>query len=270
MSAMQPVQGLGGRKLAVTVLMIRDTAHGLEVYVQERVSSMPTFPNTTVFPGGGVDLRDFEEQYCSDGSVYNIWGKADVEQWANRLHTTNEYARGLIGGAVRELFEETGTLVAAHADGRLIDDATAYHKQRVALENHSLSLVQMLAENNLIIRSDLLFPFARWVSGVEENHHFDVYSLLAIQVPGQEPDGNNREVSSTGWFPPALILDGWRAGLLNLVLPTWAQLLQLSHYTCVAEVIADTPTFDLTPIIGTPVEDARYQEFFTHTPVRRF
>ncbi|MDU3111746.1 MAG: NUDIX hydrolase, partial [Corynebacterium sp.] len=46
-------------KLAATVLLLRDTHCGLEVYVQERVSSMRFAANMTVFPGGGVDQRDF-------------------------------------------------------------------------------------------------------------------------------------------------------------------------------------------------------------------
>ena len=52
------VEGYRGNKLAVTVLLVRDGAYGLEVYVQERVSSMPTFPKATVFPGGGVDRSE--------------------------------------------------------------------------------------------------------------------------------------------------------------------------------------------------------------------
>ena len=59
------MQGIGGRKLAATVLLVRDgIINGrpdVEVYIQERVSTMANFPRATVFPGGGVDSRDFAD-----------------------------------------------------------------------------------------------------------------------------------------------------------------------------------------------------------------
>ncbi|MBP3089028.1 NUDIX hydrolase [Corynebacterium sp. sy017] len=261
------VEGLGGRKLAVTVLILRDTAAGLEVFVQERVSSMPTFPNTTVFPGGGVDPRDLEEPM---DQVHNTWGGPDLDFWSQSLKVDKRMARGLVCGAARELFEETGTLLAGHVGGAPVQDATPYHPQRLALESHRLSLSQVLARNQLVLRTDLLYPFARWVSAPTDEHQFDVYSFLATAPDGQEPDGNTREAASTGWFTPDLILDGWRAGLLQLVIPTWAQLLHLSHFHSVEEAFEAAKEIDIAPVIGDPVDDPRYYEFFHVKPPKRF
>lgn len=261
------VTGFGGRKLACTVIMMRDSAAGLEVYVQERVSSMPTFPNATVFPGGGVDRRDFE---APADQIHSTWSGPGLSHWAKQLEVPEPTARALVFGAARELFEETGTLLASHYHGGLVQDATPYHQQRLALESHQLSLSEMLAHNDLVLRTDLLRPFAHWASGDEDPHHYDVYSFLAIAPAGQEPDGNTSEAASTGWFTPKLILQGWRAGLLHLVIPTWAQLSQLSHYDSVAEVLAACSQVDLAPIVGDPVDDERYSEYFEYTPPPRF
>lgn len=54
------MQGIGGRKLAATVLLVRDgIINGrpdVEVYIQERVSTMANFPRATVFPVGVLIL----------------------------------------------------------------------------------------------------------------------------------------------------------------------------------------------------------------------
>ena len=156
------VEGYRGNKLAVTVLLVRDGAYGLEVYVQERVSSMPTFPKATVFPGGGVDPRDFTLAQPQTGKsnaplvfeplTHDIfetdptWYGPSLSVWAKRLKTDRFRARALILGACRELFEESGTLLASHADGRLVADATPFHDDRLALESHCLSFSQLLLQ----------------------------------------------------------------------------------------------------------------------------
>ena len=55
----EDMTGYQGARLAATVLLVRDSVQGLEVFAQERVSTMRNFPGITVFPGGGVDYRDF-------------------------------------------------------------------------------------------------------------------------------------------------------------------------------------------------------------------
>lgn len=261
-------EGLDGAKLAVTVLMIRDSPTGLEVYVQERVSSMPTFPNATVFPGGGVDPRDFEVDGVE--SEHETFGGPSLMHWARSLGTNRNRARALLFAAARELFEETGTLLATHSDGTPIPDATQYHPQRLALESHRLSLSQVLARHDLTLRSEWLRPSTRWVSPETDEKRFDMFAFVAVQPPGQEPDGNTREAASTGWFSPSLILDGWRAGLIRLVIPTWAQLLILSRFDCVRDVLEFLRRADMTPIIGDPVDDPRFEEFYSFTPPERF
>lgn len=256
---------LHGRRLAATVLLLRDSVDGIEVYVQERVSSMPTFPNATVFPGGSVDPRDFDV----DPATSALPGSA-LQRWSQLLGVEPDQARALIFAAVRELFEETGTLLAVHADGRPITDATPYHPQRLALESHRLALTEFLSKGELTLRSDLLRPFARWISPQEDPHQFDVFSFVAVQPPGQEPDASTAEAASAGWFRPQILLDGWRAGLLTLVLPTWAQLRALTEFGGVQEVLDALRGRRLAPYHGTPEEDPSFEEFFSLTPPKRF
>ncbi len=46
---------------AATVLLLRTTASGLEVFVQTRASGMEFAPDVTVFPGGGIEPSDGDD-----------------------------------------------------------------------------------------------------------------------------------------------------------------------------------------------------------------
>lgn len=267
------MEGVGGRKLAATVLLVRDGIidgqPDLEVYIQERVSTMPHFPRATVFPGGGVDPRDFPD--FSDGHSPEIWEGPDALEWADRLNTSPEIAYALVFAAVRELFEEAGTLLAEHGDGGgLVKDASKYHSYREKLESHEMSLTEMLLRENLVIRTDLIVPFARWASPEGDPARFDTFSFVAIEPEGQCADGDTREASSTGYFPPSLILEGWRAGLLRLVIPTWASLFELSHFHSTAELMDRIHEFNLNPIVDDAVDNPRYREFYELKRTERF
>ena len=64
------MSGLQGSRLSTTVVLLRNGDDGLEVWMQERVLSMPHYPGITVFPGGGVDSRDFPGRSWDDGELW--------------------------------------------------------------------------------------------------------------------------------------------------------------------------------------------------------
>lgn len=248
------MEGIRGGKLAATVLLVRDSPLGLEVYVQERVAEMPTFPNTTVFPGGSLDERDL--------AVDDVDG-VEAERWSSLLGIEPGIAHGLVMAAVREVFEETAILLARHRTGQLVSDVTPYGYARPLLESHELSFTDFLQEHELTVATDLLYPFARWVGPGPKNPRFDTFSFVAETPLGQTPSGDTREASSTGWFLPSVILGGWKTGLLRLVIPTWSQLRALSEFRTVADLKASLINVDMTPIIGDP-DDPFFDEFFLY------
>ena len=50
----EDMKGINYGRLSATVILVRDGANGLEVWMQERVLTMANYPGMTVFPGGGV------------------------------------------------------------------------------------------------------------------------------------------------------------------------------------------------------------------------
>ena len=256
--------GFNGARLAATVLLLRDTAEGLRVWIQERVHTMRNYPGHVVFPGGGVDPRDFPPRTWDSGE---LWAGRSVVSMARRMGVTKYKAHALVFAAARELFEEAGTLLAIREDG-LVSDASRYHREREVLESHEISFTEFLEHNGMRVDADMLLPWSRW-AGEDNNHWFDTFFFIGVLPEGQEPDGDTGEADDAGWFDPQLVLDGWRAGLVRLAIPTWAQLKRLTSYSSVKEVLDDASFSDLRPIIGDPRDDERYREYFTTFPVDR-
>ena len=61
-----------------------------------------------VFPGGGVDPRDYADELVERG----LWAGPSPAEWAERLGVDEPKARALVCAAVRETFEESGVLLA--------------------------------------------------------------------------------------------------------------------------------------------------------------
>lgn len=256
--------GFNGARLAATVLLLCDTAEGLRVWIQERVRTMRNYPGHVVFPGGGVDPRDFPPRTWDSGE---LWAGRSVVSMARRMGVTKYKAHALVFAAARELFEESGTLLAIREDG-LVSDASRYHRERELLESHEISFTEFLEHNGMRVDADMFLPWSRW-AGEDNNHWFDTFFFIGVLPEGQEPDGETGEADDAGWFDPQLVLDGWRAGLVRLAIPTWAQLKRLTSYSSVKEVLDDASFSDLRPIIGDPRDDERYREYFTTFPVNR-
>lgn len=96
-------------RLAATVMLVRDTGSGPEVYVQRRVASMAFAPSRVVFPGGGVDPGDHSLDPGTPG----------VAELARTMGVTPDAAAPYAAAAVREVEEECGVhLAVADLRGR--------------------------------------------------------------------------------------------------------------------------------------------------------
>jgi len=234
---------------AATVMLVRDfprgTADGIEVFLMRRHSAMEFVAGVMVFPGGGVDERDrgaFPPARSTpapeDAPV--AWFGPEPAWWATRLGVDVELAGALVCAAARETFEESGVLFAGAADDPdlLVDDASVYRDQRHALESKALSFADFLRDEKLVLRADLLRPWANWVTPKEERtRRYDTYFFVGALPEGQRADGENTETDKAFWTTPQAALDEFAGGKSFLLPPTWTQLDSLNNRT-VAEVLA--------------------------------
>jgi 8-oxo-dGTP pyrophosphatase MutT (NUDIX family) len=252
-------------KPAATVMLVRDGAQGIEAFLMRRTMSMDFAGGMTVFPGGGVDERDYDLFVASgDGDKDISWAGPERDWWAEKFGVDPVLAGALVCAAARETFEECGVLFAGPAgdpDG-IVSDASLYHDSRVALESRELSFGEFLARENLILRADLLWPWANWITPKEERtRRYDTFFFVGALPAGQRADGNNTESDHVAWRTPTAALEEFAQGHSFLLPPTWTQLSSLDGRT-VAELMKDERTIEPIEPVLTMGEGTWDIEFF--------
>jgi 8-oxo-dGTP pyrophosphatase MutT (NUDIX family) len=233
---------------AATVLLLRDGAPGLEVYLLRRVKGMPFAGGMTAYPGGSVDDRD--------GDVDIAWSGPSPEQWGTAFGCDARMARELVCAAVRETFEEAGVLLAGPPEGQptdVVPDVSGddWEEQRQALLRRDLSLSELLAGRGLALRSDLLRPFAHWITPPVEPRRYDTKFFAAALPVGQEARDVSGEADEASWLTPAGALAELSAGTRPMMPPTIHTLGQLQPFGDVAAALAGSPPEQLHPIMPT-------------------
>ena len=193
---------------AATVMLIRDTAAGIKVFLMRRHSAMDFVAGVMVFPGGGVDDRDRNADIA--------WFGPEPDWWAERFGVEPDLAEALVCAAARETFEESGVLFAGPADDPdgIVSDASIYRDvARSRWRTGSLSFGEFLRRENLVLRADLLRPWANWVTPKEERtRRYDTYFFVGALPEGQRADGDNTETDRAGWTTPQAALDDFADG----------------------------------------------------------
>jgi 8-oxo-dGTP pyrophosphatase MutT (NUDIX family) len=229
---------------AATVLLLRDGTAGLEVYLLRRTRGMPFAGGMTAYPGGGVDQRD--------GDTEIAWAGPPPAAWAEAFGCDERTARELVCAAVRETFEEAGVLLAGSPDGGdVVPDVSGedWEAQRQALLTRDLSLAELLAGRELALRSDLLRPFAHWITPPVEPRRYDTKFFAAALPAGQHARDVSGEADEASWLPPARALAEMSAGTRPMLPPTIHTLDQLSAFADVAAALAGSPPEPLQPIM---------------------
>ncbi|HWE88384.1 MAG TPA: NUDIX hydrolase [Pseudonocardiaceae bacterium] len=226
---------------AATVVLLRDSPRGPEVFLLRRVGAMAFAAGMTVFPGGGVDPRDAD--------VSLAWSGPPPVKWAKWFDCSPELARALVCAAIRETFEESGVLLAGSTqrdgqDAGVVADTAPFAAARQALVDRRLSLAEFITEARLTVRADLLRPWASWVTPVGEPRRYDARFFLAELPAGQHADGHTTEADHAAWVRPADALTAWQAGRTALLPPTWITLTDLAEFGSVAEAMAAPRSVD--------------------------
>jgi 8-oxo-dGTP pyrophosphatase MutT (NUDIX family) len=218
---------------AATVMVLREASAGLEVLMLRRPAAMKFAPGAYVFPGGSVD--------ASDAAPEIGWYGPDPAEIGARLGAPADLARALVCAAVRETFEESGVLLAGPADGGDITAASgpSWQADRMALIEGGLTLAGLLARRGLVIRADLVTPWARWITPVGESRRFDARFFVAALPAGQRPTGHAAEADEVAWLAPADAIAAARAGDISLLPPTATTLNDFAAATAAGDGVTD-------------------------------
>lgn len=185
---------------SATVLIVRDGAAGLEVFMVARERQVDFASGAVVFPGGKVDPDDH-----ADG-----WATLAAPRAPDRAYWI---------AAVRETFEESGLLIARRgAHAITADDAGRIARDtRTRLLDGAVSFSGLMADAGLAPDLDSLTPFAHWITPEPVPKRFDTHFFLAAARPGQHAEHDGREAVRSFWIRPRDLVAEADAGRQTLV-----------------------------------------------------
>ncbi|RSZ43961.1 MULTISPECIES: MBL fold metallo-hydrolase [unclassified Variovorax] len=231
---------------AATVLLLRDSAAGIEVLMTRRSATASFAPGAYVFPGGHIDEAD-----------------EAAKRIATRRPTQSRVQRTQAIAAIREAFEELGILLAHHADGSPVTAEEIASMDRA--DTAGTAFADQCAARGLVLDSDRVFTFAHWMTDRDLPRRFDVPFLVARMPEGQSPKADESEQFEPCWVRPADALARHEAGTFFMIFPTVRTLQRMAAYATVDALLAacagETPLWTSCPRAGLlKGEDARYME----------
>ncbi len=187
----------------------------------QRAENLRFFGGFGAFPGGKV-------------------GEGDAQLAAGGPGLTAQHV-----AALRELFEETGVLLAHRADGSIPPADPAWAELRRDLLENRLTFADLLARLGLSLRADDLTLIGSLVTPTFSAMRFDTAFFVAALPAGQEADVWPGELTHGEWDTPAGILRRWRAGEMLISPPTVSLLLTIEHASTVESLpTTSRPLFD--------------------------
>ncbi|MBT6305440.1 MAG: NUDIX hydrolase [Rhodospirillaceae bacterium] len=220
---------------AATVISLRDTPTGMEVLMVQRTKKADFAGGALLFPGGKVDDSDYEVLKLDRCSLPN-----DVPD--------NQKAIRVAG--VREMFEEAGLLfVRDNGNTQVISKERAEalnNIYRQDLLSQKITFHEMIETENLVVASDLLIPFAHWITPTTGRKRFDTHFLVAQSPNGHIASHDGSETLDTVWIDPLTAITEAEEGKRRVVFPTRMNLKKISESTTAESAIK---LAKITPVV---------------------
>jgi 8-oxo-dGTP pyrophosphatase MutT (NUDIX family) len=222
---------------AATVMLVRDTDDGPEVFMLRRTGRASFAAGMYVFPGGRVDDADHADEiepFCS--------GLDDAD--ASRQLGLASGGLAYWVAAIRECFEEAGILLAERRDGSPLDLADG---DRHAVHDGTLSMVDLCKRDDLVLELSTTQYVDHWVTPVGEPRRFDTRFFVTEAPAGQDGLHDDKETVDSTWIRPSDALRMHADGELMMMPPTVKNLQWLARFDTAAAVV-DAGTEIVDPI----------------------
>src|SRR5919109_3290867 len=197
---------------AATVVLHRRGAEGIEVFWVRRGEQLRFAGGFYAFPGGRVDV-------------------ADAALPLMRAESLTPAERACIAAAARELFEETGVLLAPGAQ-RIPSEARRAARERLLRsempEDKEGGFAGFLAAHGLAVDASAFTPAGRWVTPPALPVRFDARFYLSELPAGETAEVWPGELVDGEWVRPEEALRRWEQGSALLHPPAWHTLSALA------------------------------------------
>lgn len=213
---------------SATVVLLRDGPGGLEVFLLERHGDSDVLGGAYVFPGGKVDREDAELagqlDLAADALQDALAEPALAAEAAAAIHVA----------AIRELFEETGVLLARVP---VAEAEAAWARLRSGLR-----FPELAEQAGWQLEATAIAPWSRWITplvGGVIRKRFDTRFFVATMPAGQQARHDEHEAVAGLWTAPREALRRYWDGLMPLAPPQIMTLAHLSRHASVAEAVAE-------------------------------
>lgn len=195
-----------------------------DVLFLHRPQHMRVFAGFHVFPGGTLHAEDAEPDLVARSALSQAEAADALGEAAG-----GEPPLAFFICAVREMFEETGLLLASAGSDALVDRSPGLDAARRKLIDDELTFTEVVSEHDLRLRTDLLRYLTRWVAPEVLPVRFDLRVFVAEAFGEPEPDPH--EADAAEWMPPGRALGMAEAGAIVLAPPTIGTLNAVMRFT---------------------------------------
>jgi len=243
---MDPTSEIAPARPASTLMALRDTTQGIEVLMVKRNRAASFMGGVWVFPGGGVDADD-------DGEILRSHARGRTEEETSAQLGIDAGGLGFWISAVRELFEESGLLLASFVDGTPIALEGAvgerFAAHRAAINRRERSFEEVVVAEDLVLDLAAIHHVDHWITPEAEKKRFDTHFFIARAPEGQAPLHDEGETVAAAWVTPADALDRHRAGEIRIVLPTIRNLRIIEAASSVQDLVARSSELSARPTV---------------------
>src|SRR5262245_22122830 len=174
-------------KDAAAMILLRDPADP-KVFWVKRAKTLAFMANYHAFPGGQRDAADSEVPILNAGNVPDAMMRVT---------------------AIREIFEETGVLIARGVENLSEERRVA---MRDELHSGQASFKELLERENLTLDANLVIEAPRWVTPATSPRRYNTRFFSAWLPEGQETEIIPGELEVGEWLRPKEALQKWIDG----------------------------------------------------------
>lgn len=219
---------------AASIVLLRDHADGLQVFLMKRHGLSDVLGGAFVFPGGKVDDTDALLDATQYFDKSNSASLDTLPAALNEPELSPKQASALYVAALRESFEESGVLFAAGATDEQIQASTALHQKGIPFN-------QILQQLALRLQTQNIVPWSRWITpkmSSVSHKRFDTRFFIAALPANQTASSANHETTESIWLSPREALTSYWNKEISLAPPQIMSLVHLARHDSVASVMA--------------------------------
>jgi 8-oxo-dGTP pyrophosphatase MutT (NUDIX family) len=232
-------------KLAATVILLRKRTPDIndncefEVFMAKRHINNKFLGGHHVFPGGSLDKQDITKE--SKERIIRL-----DEKFANNLKDIYEDPSIFWIIAIRELFEETGILIATKQAGDLIaineKNIKKFQRYQEDLQKNRITMTNVLTKENLYYNASKIKYFGRLITPAMSPIRFDTQFFLCKLPYKQNINLFSGELIEGLWGSPKRIIELYKENQIKIIFPQYSTLRRLSKFKTIQETFDNSKT----------------------------